>query len=659
MDNEATSIKKGEVRTMLTKINQITSIRFSDEKELLDFYRKELPARVSTFRLDEVGPIMSTGSKEELEGYLVNRFYFNGIGMDMGSDIDWYGTPNGDLEWNGGFVRQGHFMYLADAYEETGDETYAAAIVTQMLDYIRKMPPYDPEGKPYLEYKKSTWRPFEAAGRAAENWPVALAKIISSASMTPAAFAEIFYSIYQHAVFLSKHHWRTGNHACLEVAGLGVLSVFYRELKEADHWRTYAVDFLMEMLDEQFHDDGYTQEMSGAYHWVAMRNFFAFYQVALHSGMESIFPARYVDVLRKAAFAELYQQKPDFSLPVTNDSNVTTQHRAQLEQLSCLIDKNVLDYRLSGTAAGIAPAHTSYFFDDARVGIMRSDWTRNAVYGCFDMGRWGTNHMNEDQLNFELSAYGRNLLVNCGRWRYTTSPGVEWVGKAQYFKTTAAYNSLLCDDLCQMPADATGVMTVRDKYDYAKGMFEGGYGREVDVQDEALLKEKGVTSGKIQVVDHTVHTREILFAKPDFFVLRDTITFDGAHTATQVWHMACGEAVSHSEHCVYSRFDDANFIMVQLGSTKQQIVQGSEAPFKGWNCPKYDFMEPAPEINFTKEGIGSIVFETLIYPIQGAVDTGHFPVFEKTDGANGTTYTVTYGGKTTRIAAGDTWTVLE
>ena len=82
-----------------------------------------------------------------------------------------------------------------------------------MLDYIHNVPPYDPEGKPYLEYKKSTWRPFEVAGRAAENWPVALGKIITSNSMTADAFAEIYYSIYQHARFLRQHHWKTGNHA--------------------------------------------------------------------------------------------------------------------------------------------------------------------------------------------------------------------------------------------------------------------------------------------------------------------------------------------------------------------------------------------------------------------------------------------------------------
>lgn len=643
---------------MLKKINQTLSVPFQSKDALLAFYQQELPKRVGNFRLDEVGPIMSVGSEKEIEGYLTNKFYFNGIGIDMGEEIDWYGTPNGDLEWNGGLVRQGHFMYLADAYTKTGNEKYAQTIINQMLDYIHKNPPYNPEGKPYLEYKKSTWRPFEVAGRAAENWPVALAQIINSSSMTANAFSEIFYSIYEHAQFLLKHHWRTGNHACLEVSGLGVLSIFYREFKDADGWRTYAVHFLMEMLDQQFYKDGYTKEMSGAYHWIAMRNFFAFYQVGMNNGFAEIFPKKYIDVVTQAAWAEFYQQKPDYSLPVTNDSNVTTQHKKQLEQLSYLINKEIIDYRIRNTDYGETPPDTSHFFKDARVAIMRSDWSKNAVYASIDMGRWGTNHMNEDQLNLEISAYGRNLLVNCGRWRYTTSPGVEWLSKAQYFKKTAAYNSLLCDGYSQMPKDADGQMMITEQYDYAKGVFTGGYGREENLIDDVLLKQKGLTSSKTCMVKNTKHTREVFFAKPTFFIVKDTVTTNENHTATQVWHMAEGKVSIYNESCVYSNFNDANFIMVQLGNPSINVYKGSEIPFKGWNCPKYDYINPAPEIDFTLEGDKKIVFETLIYPVCGRANSLNLPVFKKTITQDDEIYTVSYNGKTTKISTKGKWKLL-
>lgn len=644
---------------MLNKINEILQTPFTTKTELLEYYRNCLPGRIGDFRLEEVGPIMSIGSSEEINGYLHNSFYFNGLGIDMGNQIDWYGTPNGDLEWNGGFVRHGHFMYLADAYEATQDEKYASAIINQMLDYIRNIKPYEPDGQPYLEYKKSTWRPFEVAGRAAENWPVALAKIIKSSSMTPTAFAEIFYSIYEHAVFLSKHHWRTGNHACLEVAGLGVMSIFYSEFAQARHWRDYSIGFLMQMLDEEFYPDGYTMEMSGAYHWVALRNFFAYYQVALNNKMQYIFPTKYIQVITKAAWAEYYQQKPDFSLPVTNDSNVTTCHKKNLESLACLLPPEVIEYRLSNGTRGTPPPHISYMYDSAHIAVMRSSWQSNAVYGFFDMGDWGTNHMNEDQLCFELSAYGRNLLVNSGRWRYTTSPCVQWLAQAQYFKTTAAYNSVTCNNLCQMPENASGKMNITDNYDYACGKFSGGYGEDSLNDDEEMLKTKGLTGKKICTVPNATHVREIFFAKPDFFIIRDRISGKDVKSAQQIWHTACDNAFVN-KNIAYSNYNDANFIIIQLTEVKTDTYCGSLKPFKGWHCPKYDDLQKSIEIVYEQATTEEIIFETLIYPINDKVDPNNLPHFSKKSTDETTIYEVSFNGKCKKIAAYDgDWRLLQ
>lgn len=641
----------------IEQINLVLSIPFASSQALLDFYRKELPGRVGNYRLDEVGPIMSVGSDEEVEGYLNKRFFFNGKGVVMEGAIDWYAAPEGDLEWNGGFVRQGYFMYLADRYESTGDERYAAAVVEQMLDYIHNVPPYDPEGKPYLEYKKSTWRPFEVAGRAAENWPVALAKIITSNSMTADAFAEIYYSIYQHARFLRQHHWKTGNHACLEVAGLGVISIFYREMKDAEEWRTYAVNLLMSKWTEQFHPDGYTQEMSGAYHWVALRNFFAFYQVAQHNGMEQIFPSVYTEWLRKTAMAEFYQQKPDFSLPITNDSNVTTRHQIQLSALMAagLLPAEDALFRLSNGREGKKPSYTSHFFPQARLAIMRSGWDSEALYASLDMGPWGCNHMNDDQLNLEVSAYGRNLLVNSGRWRYTTSPGIDWLDKAEYFKSTAAYNSVLCDGMNQVHWDADGEMRIAADSDYACGTFCAGYGYNGGAQ---VSREVGSTTQTACVVPDARHKREVFYAKEaGFLIVRDTLTAEQAHRYTQIWHTAGGQVEREGNVC-FSCFEDANFVMVQCGDPEIEIFCGSEEPFKGWNCPAYDHLVPAPQIEASLTG-QTVVFETLILPTRGPVDRSMLPVFEKEEKDGKTIYQVTVGGKTTSVEAGCMWRLVK
>lgn len=640
----------------IQEINSLLNKSFENINELLEFYQKELPGRIGNFRLDEVGPIMSVGSDEEVTGYLEQRFSFNGCMVEMPDKIDWYAAPEGDLEWNGGFVRQGYFMYLADRYEATGDEVYAETIINHMLDYIRNVPPYDPEGKPYLEYKKSTWRPFEVAGRVAENWPVALKKIISSKAMTAEKFAEIFYSIYEHAIFLRKHHWQNGNHACLEVAGLGVLSIFYQEFAEAGAWRAYAVEILMSKIDEQFSDDGYTREMSGAYHWIAMRNFFAFYQVAKNNRIEDIFPEAYKNAIYRAAWAEYYQQKPDYSLPVTNDSNVTTRHRTQLALLKEVIDDEIVEYRLSNGKKGKAPEHVSYFYSDAKLAVMRSDWSENALYGSFDMGPWGINHMNEDQLNLEISAYGRNLLVNSGRWRYTTSPGISWLSRAQYFRNTPSYNSVICDEMGQMPGDADGSMIIMEAFDYAKGTFSSGYGKTSETQ--TVSKEFGSVANKEALAPNITHTREVFFAKKEgFFIVRDTMNSKEEHSYTQIWHMAEGSMEKY-DMVFFSTFDDANLVMLQLNQPEIKYYRGSEEPFKGWNCPAYNQLVPAPEIDVCLSGRGTVVFETLLFPIKGKVNAENLPEFKKEVTDDGVVYKVTIKGKTISVLVGEQWKLI-
>lgn len=632
----------------LEKINAILDKEFSSLEDLLAFYREELPRRTAGYHQEEVGPVMHHDRPGEADKFAGKIFTLGEHTVDMSGGLDWYAAPDGDLEWNGGLVRHGYFMLLADEYQRTGDEKYAATILEHMVDYIDRVPRFDPAGKPYLEYKKSAWRPFEVAGRAAETWPEALAKIIRSKSMTPENWSKILLSTHDHGHFLTLHHWKTGNHACLEVAALGLLGIFYQEFKEAEQWRRYAVDFLMDMWPHQFHSDGYTKEMSGGYHWVAMRSFFTYYEVAVKNGFGDLFPPEYKDRLLLTAQAELRQGKPDYSVPVTNDSNTKTNRREQLERINGLLSLPEVEYRLSGGERGTSPRQASHFFPEARIGIMRGDWTEDAPYLFFDMGRWGENHMNEDQLNIEVAAYGRKFLTNCGRWRYTTSPDAPWMPWAKYFKTTAAYNSVLVNGYNQMPGDADGFMHLHDLYDYAKGVFGAGYGEEAEEIDERLLREKGVGSVKVCRVPDAIHERQIIFVKPYFWIVRDTIRGSGVVEAEQIWHYYDGEVTPDpSGRYMVTDFEDANLILASIGGSRVEakVFKGLQDPIRGWHCPYYDQMRPAPEVSYRQKGKEAIVFHTLIFPIKGKVRS--LPLFEVSQ----TGYRLAFEGKTWEIIA--------
>lgn len=621
--------------SLLERINAIVETPFASIEACLAHYRTVLPKRVGSYHQEEVGPIYHHNEPGEADRFVAKEFHLGEGTFDLSGGLNWYATATGDLEWNGGLVRQGYFMLLAEEYVKTGKEIYAETIIEHMLHYIENVPPFEPEGKPYLEYKKSTWRPFEAAGRAAETWPEALAKIINSPAMTAEAWAKILISVHQHAVFLRKEHWKTGNHATLEVAAVGIIACFYQEFKERDAWLAYAVEFLDGMWTDLFAEDGYSREMSGSYHWVAMRSFFTFYEVACNNGYESLFPANFRDRLILNSYAELYQDKPDLSTPITNDSSSTINRRAQLERIYKLFGLPEVGFFLNGGKGSPTPEVTSYFYPHSRVGIMRSDWTPSANYLFFDMGPWGDNHMNQDQLTIEVSAKGRHFLINGGKWRYTTSdPDADWMPLAKYFKATASYNCVLVNGYGQIFGDADGKMIVGKKSDYAEGVFDTGFGEEVPGRDEKLFRERGLSTLMENRLPGVSHRRQVFFFKPLGWVVRDTIEGPGIKNAEQLWHYFEGAVKPLNEEATAwtTDFDANNLVVVTKGTgpSSANVYEGQKEPFiAGWHCPYYDQLRATPELRFKQEGTDKIVFHTLLLPIDGVATTA--PVFDYAD----------------------------
>lgn len=638
-------------KDLLNQVNGLVIEGFASLEACLEHYREVLPKRVDNYHQEEVGPIYHHDEPGEADRFVRKEFHLGEGTVDMSGGLDWYAAAGGDLEWNGGLVRHGYFMLLAAEYKRTGEEKYAETILEHMLDYIERVPPFQPEGRPYLEYKKSTWRPFEVAGRAAETWPEALVKIIGSAAMTPERWGRILCSIHEHAVFLRNEHWQTGNHATLEVAAIGIIAIFYSEFRESSDWLSYAVEFLDDMWPELFAEDGYSREMSGSYHWVAMRSYFSFYEVACKNGLAGLFPDRYKERLMLNSIAELMQDKPDGSTPISNDSSSRINRIEQLERIDKVFNIPGLRNFLDGGEGGPAPKDSSYFYPDSRVGIMRSGWDRQANYLFFDMGPWGDNHMNQDQLSIELSAKGRHFLINGGKWRYTTSdPSADWMPLAKYFKATSSYNCVLVNGYEQIFGDAQGEMVIHEDYDYADGTFAAGFGEEVPGVDEELLRTRGLATLMENRLPGVSHRRQVYFAKPDFWIVRDTIEGPGVESATQLWHFHDGPLMKMDTagSCYCTAFVDSNLILKFTcdNETSASVYEGQKEPFiAGWHCPYYDQIRPAPELRISQEGAGKIVFHTLLVPVSGKAQ--EMPSLE----FDGEHFRVCIGGKSCTIHA--------
>ena len=616
---------------LLSRINKLTGNKFSSLIEVLQYYREVLPKRCPDDFEEELGPVFLQERDDLAELFLKRVFCLGDSCIDMSKKLDWQTAAKGDLEWTCTLARHHHFPVMAREYAKYKDDRYAKEMVSQFIHWINNVPkPQDSGNMEYFTEKRSNWRPLETAFRLGETWPIALTQIIESKELTPEDYAQILLSLHEQAAYLNLHRWKIGNHSIMEASMLAIYSIIFREFEETEKWLDECIQFLTNSFDMSFYPDGYSREMSGGYRWVMVKGYITLWEILQKNDFTKLLPEGFATKIKEVATAELYHLKPDFSVPVTNESNSTARRKNQLQRTLKSFNDEELRFVLSKGDKGKFPKYTSYYYKDANIAIMRSDWSEKALYLSFDMGAKGL-HSIGDQLSVDISALGRKFIANCGRWRYTSSPGgLEWMDWAEYFKSSAACNTVMPKNSTQVLSDATGEMEINNDYDYAKGVFNGGY-----IRNDKIIQIR--------------HQREILFIKPYFWIIKDSLfgRENEEDEIEQLWHFLESEKcvrIISSANAVVTNNKDANIIVIPLASnTEMKIFKGQDNPFRGWQCPKYAQKIPAFELVLSKRGKFPMVFETLLLPVRGQAE--EMPEFYK----DGNTYIVKYSGMRWRI----------
>jgi hypothetical protein len=117
-------------------------------------------------------------------------------------------------------------------------------------------------------------------------------------------------------------------------------------------------------------------------------------------------------------------------------------------------------------------------------------------------------------------------------------------------------------------------------------------------------------------VDHSItHTRRILFLKPYYALVLDTLSGTGAHTFDAHFHLDAPSA--HINPGTQSAFSDnasgAQLALYPLerASLKVDIVQGQKDPLLGWYPSQH---RPIPTVRFRKQQAAPAIFATFLYP---------------------------------------------
>jgi hypothetical protein len=545
---------------------------------------------------DQRPPNASTNAADDA---LQLRYTVTGVPLQFKDRIDWTANPTQpfDPEWTWQFGRHGWWPALGRAYWDTGDEKYARQFVLELRSWVRdNLLPLQSDNR-----VGSRWRTIECGIRLAGPWQSAFAYFLSSPSFTEDDIVLMLKSMAEQAEYLFQYP-TGGNWLTMEANGMGHVGVLFPEFKRAQTWRDEAVRRLYRELDAQVYPDGPQKELTTGYHYVALGNLLGLARICRFN--EAPLPEDYVGKLERMWEMGMWAMMPNRTLPHVNDAWNVDVPRTLREALEYSPAREDLRWVATDGKEGTPPAHTSHFFPWSGWAAMRSGWGREDNYLFFDVGPFGMGHQHEDKLAFVIHAYGKSLLIDVGSYRYDTSK------MRAYVVGPYAHNIVFVDGQAQhrrglretnvnVAAQTNNRWQTAPELDFCEGVYDHGFGPKNELK--------------------VTHRRQILFVKPEYWLVLDTLTppDDAEHSYTALSHLGTEDARA-SGSAVQTLGSEANLHILTAGkpAAAAEIVKGQEEPhYLGWiGTHGIGNRRPIPVARFTWEAAGVTKVLYVIYP---------------------------------------------
>lgn len=537
---------------------------------------------------------------------------------DAGWQWDYQG-PEPDAEF--GYTLNGHKYLVAfiSAWQATHQEVYVQAFDRLIRDWIIHNPlPSNNHaiykvlantGLDWRDIDEVIWRTLEAGNRLGVSWPHAFYHFQSSDAFTPAARLLMLASIVEHAAYLQEYHKKGHNWTTMEMNGLALAGLTFPEFRDANEWANYAMQVMEQEINRQVYPDGLQTELSTKTQWVALYRFESLAENFTQA--QRPVKASYLQRVEKMYAYLAYSLRPDGHQPLNNDSD-REDLRPRLLKAAKKFQRPDWEWIATNGQSGKEPEGLpSIVFPWAGLHVMRSGWDAQAEWSLFDTGPFGTGHQHADMLHLSIAAYGKDLLVDGGRYThkdYFSFDPTLWRG---YFRSTFSHNTILIDGKGQNAGPLRGETEIpTDSYsntpesDYAIGTFSNGY---EDVAGEVS------------------HTRAVKYIKGQYWIVVDQVETDRPRTVQTLWHYAPTCSVQVNGKIVQSTNpNEANLAIIPVGKTADswelERVKGQEEPFRqGWYSADYGIKVPNFTAVYSQAIEDSRTFVWVLVPAKGMV----------------------------------------
>lgn len=565
-------------------------------KELLNYYR----TREATHFLRREHPAPSSTTDPAADSIVRRIFTFyevsDNVPQIQNGQLDWtYHGPANDIEWAWGLNRHFHIQSLLDSYFKTGNPLYAKTIDQDLRDWVMSSLPY-----PRKKSSTELWRGLEVSFRV-KVWARVFFGLMSIGHLSPATAILLLSSLPEHTHYLEHFHAKAGNWLTMEMSGLAMVSTAWPEFKRSREWIAYAKNNMLEGLKDQVYPDGVQKELTSHYHQVALNNFDLFEEICEQA--QEPLPGDYKKVLEKMHSYIAYSVRPNGYGVVNNDSDNRYNRDLITEAASEYSREDWLFIASNGKKGKRPSGPPSVVFPWAGQLIMRSGYDPEAHWAFFDAGPWGTGHQHSDKLHLSISAYGRDLLVDAGRFAYRGAMAEKF---RRYATGSASHNVVLIDGAGQDagPLVATEPLSeehyrITDQFDYAWSTFD----KFRDLQGE----------GK--------HTRSVFYVRGKFWIVVDNIQTDRPRKIETLWHWHPDSKLRIDQNAVVSTdHEKGNLKIIPVGfdGWRIQQVEGQADPTpQGWYSERYNKAEPAPVSIYATEIETSTSFVWVLFPSAG------------------------------------------
>ena len=354
-------------------------------------------------------------------------------------------------------------------------------------------------------------------------------------------------TLLQHGQHLYEHNseFQSGNHQTRGMSALAMLSILFRDVEGTELWYDRAMQRLGEHLEKEINNDGFQFERSIHYHMSDINNYYYVYQLAK---LNDIPVDKAWEEKLRGLFSTLVKVAyPDKSAPVLQDD--TEIPWAEKNDITGAMTLGYLlfeDPEFGYFASDKVDDRMYWFLNQSQVNLLKNIQRKKPTYGSLAFSDthyyimregWNTNdkmmivsaglddekpdHQHGDMLGIQAMANGHAILPNY-QVRYS-------LADFELFKNSLVKNVALVDDEMQgkkwtsnkggsgfgkfgeLPHPEVIAWKHNDDFDFFVGRHDG-------------FKNVGVN-----------YTRQVIFVKNDFWIVKDDFSSDEAHEYKQVW----------------------------------------------------------------------------------------------------------------------------